>query len=122
MVEFEGSLIVLAVSLLVGGLSLHLGALVALKARNYVHSVVTAALGSFAWWLLGLAISDLNVSLGPLSSLLALVVWVGVLKYRYRAGWVRASLIGLFAWIASLFVLAMLAAFGIRGIETYGIP
>jgi hypothetical protein len=122
MVEFEGSLIVLAVSLLVGGLAIHLGATFALKSRNYTHAVVTAALGAVVWWLLGLAFADLEVSPGPLASLLALLVWVGVLKYRYDAGWLRAGLIGLFAWVAAVVVLALLGAVGVRGITPFGVP
>lgn len=122
MVDFEASLVVLVVSLLVGGLAIHLGAIFALKARNYTHAVVTAAMGAAAWWLVSLALEDLNVAPGSLASLLALGVWIGVLKHRYDAGWVRAAAIGLFAWVAAMVVLSVLSAVGVRGIDPYGVP
>lgn len=122
-VTFEGSIVVLVVSLLVGGLAIYLGALFALSARDYTHAVVTAALGALAWWLLGLGLESLEVALsGRASSLLGLLVWVLVLRWRYRAGWIRAALIGLFAWLAALVVLALLAEFGVGGIDPYGVP
>jgi len=120
---FEGSLVVLVVSLLVGGLAIHLGALFTLSARNYTHAVVTAALGALAWWLLGLGLESLDVGLSArATSLLGLFVWVVVLRWRYRAGWTRAALIGVFAWVAALVVLAVLAAVGVDGIDPYGVP
>jgi len=120
---FEGSLVVLAVSLLVGGLAVHVGSIVALKSRSYVHAVVTAGLGALAWWLLDLGLAELSVSVGSgLASLLGLLVWVLVLRWRYSAGWVRAALIGASAWIAALAVLAILQSLGVSGIEPYGVP
>lgn len=122
MVTVSGSLIVLAVSLLVGGLAIHLGALFALKSSSYVHAIVTAGLGALAWWLLELVLAELNAGGGSLASVLGLVVWVGVLRWRYRAGWLRAALIGVFAWVAALVVLAVLADFGVSSVEPYGVP
>jgi hypothetical protein len=122
MVEFEGSLVVLAVSVLVGGLAIHVGAIVALAARNYTHAVVTAAMGGVAWWLTWLAFADLNVPRGPLSTAVALVVWVAVLRYRYETGWIRAATIGVFASLAGVVVLTLLAAVGVDGVDPLGIP
>lgn len=119
----EGSLVVLVVSLLVGGLAIHVGSIVALKSRSYVHAVVTAGLGALAWWLLDLLLAELSVAVGSgLGSLLGLFVWVLVLRWRYEAGWLRAALIGAFAWIAALVVLAALQTLGVSGIDPYGVP
>ncbi len=123
MITFEGSLVVLAVSLLVGGLAIHLGAMVAFSARDYTHAVITAALGALTWWLLGIGLRSLDVTAtGRVASVLGLLVWVLVLRWRYRAGWIRAALIGAFAWIAALVVLAVLAELGVSGIDPYGVP
>jgi hypothetical protein len=122
MVEFEGSLIVFAVSLLVGGLAIHVGAVFALAARDYTHAVVTAAMGAVAWWLTWLAFADLNVPRGPLSTGIALVVWIAVLKYRYETGWIRATALGVFASLAAVLALTLLTALGVRGVEPFGIP
>lgn len=123
MVTLQGSLVVLAVSLLVGGLAIYLGALFALKSRSYTHAVVTAALGGVAWWLVDLALSELSLGVGgSVASLLGLVVWALVLRWRYNAGWVRAALIGVLAWLAALVVLALLSDLGVSGIDAYGVP
>ncbi len=122
MTTTAGSLVVLAVSLLVGGLAIYLGATLALKKRSFGHAVFTAGLGAVAWWLLDLALSELSVTGGRLASVLGLVVWVGILRERYRTGWFRAAVIGALAWLAALLVLAVLADVGVAGIDPYGVP
>lgn len=116
------SVLVFVVSLLVGGAAIHIGAVFALKGRDYKHAVVTALLGSLAWTGVEVAFALVDVDLGALASLLALVVWVGVVKWRYRASWLRAGLIGVFAWIAALLVLSVLSALGITAADAYGVP
>ncbi|MFC6951318.1 hypothetical protein [Halorubellus litoreus] len=116
------SVIVFVVSLLVGGVAIHLGATFALKGKDYTYAVVTALLGSLAWTGVEVAFSLADVSLGSLASVLALVVWVGVVKWRYRAGWLRAGLIGVFAWIAALLVLSLLSLLGVTAVDAYGVP
>lgn len=124
MVELSTSIVALVASLLVGGLAIHLGATFALKSRNYTHAVVTALLGAVAWWLVGIALDEIALGGfgGPISSLVGMVVWVGVIRWRYEAGWLRAGLIGALAWIAALVVLAVLSAFGLEGVGAFGIP
>jgi|AntDeeMetagen134_2_1112570.scaffolds.fasta_scaffold03497_3 hypothetical protein len=114
--------VVFVVSLLVGGAAIYAGALFALKGRDYMHAVVTALLGALAWTGVEVVLAWADVSIGSLGSLLALVVWIGVVKWRYRAGWLRAALIGAFAWIAALVALAVLSILGVPAIDAYGIP
>ena len=116
------SAIVFAVSLLVGGAAIHVGAIFALKGRDYTHAVVTAILGALAWTGVEVALALAEVDLGAVASLLALVVWVAVVKWRYRAGWLRAALIGVFAWIAALVALSILSALGVDAVGAYGVP
>jgi len=116
------SVIVFAVSLLVGGAAIHVGAVFALKGRDYTHAVVTALLGALAWTGVEVAFALAEVDLGAVASVLALVVWVGVVKWRYRAGWLRAALIGAFAWIAALVALSILSALGVDAVGAYGVP
>jgi hypothetical protein len=123
MVDLSTSVVALVASLLVGGLAIHLGAAFALTSRNYTHAVVTALLGAVAWWLVGIALDELAIGIGgPISSVVGLLVWTGVIRWRYEAGWLRAGLIGVFAWIAALVVLAVLSTFGLEGIGAFGIP
>jgi hypothetical protein len=116
------TVIVFVVSLLVGGAAIHLGATFALKGKDYTYAIVTALLGSLAWTGVEVGLSLVDVSLGSLASVLALVVWVGVVKWRYSAGWLRAGLIGVFAWIAALLVLSVLSALGVTAVDAYGVP
>jgi hypothetical protein len=117
----ESSILVLVVSILVGGLAVHVGAKFALASRDYAHAVVTAVLGAFAWAAVNYLFTELALA-GNLSSLVALVVWVGVVGWRYETGWLRAGVIGIFTWLAAIVALAILDLLGIGGIGAYGIP
>jgi hypothetical protein len=115
-------IVVFVVSLLVGGAAIYTGALFAFKGKDYSYAVVTAALGALAWTGVEVGLAWANVDVGAVASLLALVVWVGVVKWRYSATWLRAALIGVFAWVAALVALAILNAFGLDALDAYGVP
>ncbi|GAB3681343.1 hypothetical protein GCM10028857_05420 [Salinarchaeum chitinilyticum] len=117
----ESSILVLAVSILIGGLAIHVGSMFGLASRNYAHAIVTAVLGALAWALVNFLFTELAIA-GNLSSLVALVVWIGVVGWRYETGWLRAGMIGLFAWVAAVVALALLDLLGVGGIGAYGIP
>ncbi len=117
----ESSILVLVVSILVGGLAIHVGATFALTSRNYSHAIVTAVLGALAWAAVNFLFTELSIA-GNLSSLVALVVWVGVVGWRYDTGWLRAAVIGCFAWLGAVVTLALLDFLGVGGIGAYGIP
>lgn len=117
----ETSVIVLVVSVLVGGFAIHVGSMFAFKTKDYGHAVVTAVLGAIAWAIVHYVLAALAAP-GALSSLVALVVWIWVVKWRYGVGWVRAAVIGLFAWIAALGALTILAALGVEQLGAYGVP
>lgn len=117
----EASLLVFVVSLLIGGFGIYVGATLALKKKNYSHAVVTALLGALAWLLVDIAFAELGV-LGPLASVVGLIVWIWVIKWRYRVGWLRASLIGLGAWLGALIALTVLSILGVSALEAYGVP
>lgn len=117
----EASLLVFAIGLLVGGFAIFVGAKVALKSESYSHAVVTALLGALAW--VGVDLLFIRVGIeGLLASIVGLLVWVWVVRWRYEVGWIRASVIGVGAWIAALFTLGLLALFGVGGLEAYGVP
>lgn len=114
----ESSIVVFLVSLLIGGLGIYVGAWFLASSRNYGHAVVTAALGSVAWWLVALFVGDVWL-LGPV---LVLLAYLGVIKVRYRTGWLTAAGIALVAWITVLVVLAILSAVGAGGFVRGDIP
>lgn len=117
----DATLLVLAVSILVGGLAIHVGSVLALTGEDYEHALVTAVLGGLAWALVDYAFAEAGLP-GRLSSVVGLVVWVAVIGWRYDAGWIRAAMVGLFGWIAALATLAVLDVLGIGGLGAYGIP
>ena len=115
---FQG-LIVFAVSLLIGGLAIHAAARYVVYSGKpgsltFEHAIVTALLGAVVWALLGWV---------PLiGSLLALVGWVAVIRWRYPGGWVKAGVTGATAWAAAVVVLAALELLGLGGVSALGIP
>lgn len=117
----ETSLLVFAVSLLIGGFAVSVGAKLAFKSKDYSHAVVTALLGAVAWSLVDALFSRLGVE-GALASIAGLLVWVWVVRWRYRVGWFRASLIGIGAWLAALVTLALLALLNVGGLDAIGVP
>ena len=121
MVSVQTTLILFAVSLLIGGFAISVGAKFALKSENYSHAVLTAVLGAIAWAVVNAVFEEVGLE-GVLSSLVGLVVWVWVVRRRYEVGWIRGSIIGLFAWLAALFVLALLALVGVSSLDAYGVP
>lgn len=109
-----GSIVAFVVALLVGGLAIYIAANLIVDVSNYSHAVITALIGAIAW-----AIVAWIPLIGPL---IALVVWIGVIHWRYPGGWVQAALIGGIAWIAALVILFVLdAALGL-GVRAFGIP
>lgn len=88
--------------------------------------MVTAFIGSIVAFVVALLVGAIGwalLSWIPLiGTLLALVVWVGVINWRYPGGWTRAAIIGFVAWLSALVVLFVLnAVFGL-GIGAFGVP
>ena len=108
------SLVSFVVALLVGGLAIYVGARIVVDEDDYRHAVVTAVFGAVAW--------VLTAWIPVVGTLVALVVWVWVIKWRYRGGWVNAAMIGVLAWLAAGVILWVLnAALGIGG-GAFGVP
>lgn len=114
MVAFLNSIVAFVVALLVGGLAIYLSARVVVDVDDYSHAVVTAFLGAIGWFV---------GSLIPLiGSLVALVIWIGVINWRYPGGWVKAATIGLIAWLAALVILFLVNGILGLGVGAFGVP
>jgi hypothetical protein len=113
-VPLVGALVSFVVALLVGGFAIYVGARVVADVDDYSRAVLTAVLGAVGW-----ALVSWIPLVGPV---LALVVWIGVLKWRYPGGWGTAAALGVVAWVAALLVLFVVnAALGV-GIGAFGVP
>ncbi len=114
MVPFVGSLVAFAIALLIGGLAIFISANIIVDVKDYSHAVVTALLGAIGW-----ALTAWVPLVGPL---IALVVWVGVINWRYPGGWISAAKIGVVAWLSALVILFLTNAIFGLGIGAFGIP
>jgi hypothetical protein len=113
-VPFVGSVVAFVVALLVGGFAIYLSARVVADIDDYGRAVVTAVLGALGW-----AVTAWIPLIGPL---IALIVWIGVLKWRYPGGWGTAAVMGLVAWVAALLILFVVNAVLGVGVGAFGVP
>ena len=113
-IPFIGSVVAFVVALLVGGLAIYLSARAVADVDDYSHAVITALLGALGW-----ALTSWIPLVGPL---IALVVWVGVINWRYPGGWVKAAIIGGGAWIAAFIVLFVVNSVLGLGVGAFGVP
>ncbi len=114
MVAIIGSLISFLIALLVGGLAIYISASAVVGVKNYSHAVVTALLGAIGWFIGSL--------IPVIGSVVALVVYLGVINWRYPGGWVKAAIIAIAAWLSALVILFLVnAVFGL-GVGAFGVP
>lgn len=109
-----GSLIAFVVALLIGGLAIYISARVIVDVEDYSYAVITALVGAVAW-----ALTSWIPLIGPI---IALLVWIAVINWRYPGDWIKAVLIGLVAWLSALVILFVLNAVLGLGIGAFGVP
>ena len=112
------SLVVFAVSLLIGAVGIYVGAKVIVDAEDYTYALVTALLGAIVWGIVGFFFGWIPL-LGPL---LVFVAYLAVINARYPGGWVDAAAITIVAWLSVLLVLYVLALLGITTFDAVGVP
>lgn len=113
-VPFIGSLVAFVVALLVGGLAIYISARIVVNVKDYSHAIITALLGAIGW-----ALTAWIPLIGPV---IALIVWVGVINWRYPGGWIKALIIGAGAWVSALVILFSINAVFRLGIGAFGVP
>ena len=112
------TLVVFLVSLLIGGLGIHVGSLLVTGESDYGSAVVTALLGAIVWGLVATLFGAIPL-LGPV---LVLLSYLFVIRVRTSASWLEAGGIALVAWVASLGVLYVLATTGWTSFGAVGVP
>ncbi len=113
-VPFVSSIVAFVIALLIGGLAIYISASIVVDDNDYSHAIVTALLGAIAW-----AVTAWIPLIGPL---IALVVWIGVINWRYPGSWGNAILIGLVAWLAALIILFVINSVFQLGVGAFGVP
>ena len=113
-VSVIGGLVSFVIALLIGGLAIYVSARIVVDVDDYGHAVVTALVGALGW-----ALTSWIPLIGPG---IALVVWVGVIKWRYPGGWTKAAVVGLGAWLSALVILLVVNSVLDLGIGAFGIP
>jgi len=114
MVSIIGSLVSFVIALLIGGLAIYTSASVLIDNQDYSHAIITALVGAIGW--------GLTAWIPLLGPLIALVVWVGVINWRYPGGWGDAAAIGFVAWIAAVAILFVLDTILGLGVDAFGVP
>lgn len=113
------TILIIFVSLLIGGLGITAGArLIIDDSAGFGYAFVTAAIGALVWGLVSFFVGWLPL-VGPL---LMLIIWVGIINWRYPGGWITAAGVGFVAWLAAVVILYALSLVGIVGLEALGIP
>lgn len=112
------TIVVFVVGLIVGSLGIYLGAKVIVDVEDFTYAVVTALIASIVWAIVAFFVGWIPF-LGPL---LALIIYVAVLNWRYPGGWGEAIGIALIAWVASLVVLYVLSMVGVTTPDAVGVP
>lgn len=113
-VPFVGPLVAFVIALLIGGLAIYVSARLVVDVDDYGHAIVTALLGAIGW-----ALTSWIPLIGPI---VALVVWVAVIRWRYPGGWTKAAIIGVVAWLAALLIIWVVNAVFNLGIGAFGVP
>ena len=114
MVPLFGSVVTFIVALLVGGLAIYIAAWLLVDVTDFPGAVFTAILGAIAW--------ALTIWIPLIGPVIALVAWVGVIKWRYPGGWKQAIAMGIVAWAAALVILLILNSVLGMGLGAFGIP
>ena len=114
MVPIIGGLVSFVIALLIGGVAISLSARVIVDVDDYGHAIMTAFLGAVGW-----ALTSWVPLIGPL---IVLVVWIGVINWRYPGGWMNAGAIGFIAWLAASVILFITNSLFSLGIGAFGIP
>ena len=113
------AILIFVLSLLVGTAGILAGVRLVLdRDAGFVNAAVTALVGSIVW-----AITSFFVGWVPiLGVVLLLLVWIGVINWRYPGGWGAAVAIGFVAWLVAVGIVYAFAAIGFVTPDALGIP
>ena len=116
---YTDAIVIFVLSLFVGSVSILVGARLLVDSDAGIgNAAFTALLGALAW-----AASSVLVGWVPLVGVvLMLLIWIGVINWRYPGGWWTAAGIGFIAWLVAVGIVYGLAVVGFVTPEALGIP
>lgn len=116
---YVDAILIFLFSLLIGTAAILVGArLVVDRDAGVFNAAFTALVGALAW-----AASALFLDWIPLVGVfLMLLVWVGIINWRYPGGFRAAVGIGFVAWVVAVAIVYALAGLGVVAPEALGIP
>lgn len=122
--EFVTAAVVFGVSLVVGTVAILVSVRLLVDSDAGVQNAAfTALVGAVVFGAAVLVATTLLVDWVPLlGAALMLVVWIGVVNWRYPGGWGTAVAIGVVAWLVAVAIVYGLAVFGILAPEALGVP
>lgn len=117
--SLEDTVLVFALSLLVGTVAILAGVRLVLDTDAGVpNAALTALIGALAWALASYFVGWIPI-LGVLSML---VIWIGVVNWRYPGGWGTAVAIGFVAWLVAVGIVYAFAMVDLVAPEVLGVP
>jgi len=112
------NLLVFIIGLVIGGIGIHIGAMITTGKSDYGKAVWTALIGAVIWTVVGFFFGFIPL-LGPAITFIA---WLAVINSSYEGGWLNALIIAGIAWASVMIILYLLATIGIVGFEAIGVP
>lgn len=106
------------VSLIIGAVGIYLGASYLTDVEDYAYAIGTALIASIVWFVVAFFLGELAF----IGTILALIIYIAIINYRYPGGWSEAIGIALIAWIASIVILYILAIVNITSFSAVGVP
>ena len=116
--DTRSSVAMFLISLVTGAISIYAGAFIVLGSASFQTAILAALIGSAVWGLISFFMGWIPF----FGSLITLAVWLGVINLLFSGGWWVAAQIAIFAWLASLIVVYIAGAAGIRRENAMGVP
>ena len=112
------TIVITAVSLLVGGIGIFAGVRLVDDAIRPETAFLVAAAGAVAWGAVSFSVGRVPI-VGPLS---ALVAWIVAVALQHPGGWATAAVLGFVPWFAAVVALYALGTLDVVSLSALGIP